>query len=113
MYCNPEELRDEIAQAQKTGVISDRLVHLVGLIAAGVRSRLFPWTEREDFVQEGILLFLERYRQCDVKRPASEVFNWTTTVVSNEAKQNERSVQNYRKKLREFAAHLGEDIPKD
>ncbi len=58
MYTTPEELADLIADAQRTGKLSPRLVEVLDRLFGGVWSRFSRGIDRDDFVQACWVRFL-------------------------------------------------------
>ena len=111
MYCDPQELVRLIRTAQATGRVGSRLAELVSKIARGVWLRYYRWQDEDDFQQEVLLRFLRYYRDCDLSRPASEIFNWLCSIASNLGMLNDRYAAHHRRKLRQYREVLGENVP--
>jgi DNA-directed RNA polymerase specialized sigma24 family protein len=85
-YCDPAQLRTEITEYRRTGIMSPELVRILAAIIRGVQLRY--WGDPDDDVSQLIWLRLLRVLpQVDVTQ---NCFAWLTAVARNETLQVQR-----------------------
>lgn len=80
-YINNDELTNEVINLQQTGVMSDRLVVMLSLLAANVSATFGAAPQmRDDISQDFLMQILRKYHLLN---PKKNLFSYLTTIVRN------------------------------
>lgn len=102
-YVTNDELRPMVRQAKRTGQLGEGLIAVVTKIATGLHARYCFSIEREDYVQECLLLVTAKVRKI---RVSEHIFNYLTTLCFNRFHALYRDQRCYRANLAGYADQL-------